>query len=77
VPDVVVPGAGLLGERGDHEGIASALARLSADPALRRQMGERARENVKERYRAASLLERMTELYDELLRERNGVEDRA
>jgi glycosyltransferase involved in cell wall biosynthesis len=73
VPDVVVPGAGLLAERGDHEAIGTALARLSADPALRRQMGERARENVEERYRAASLLERMTDLYDELLREKNGA----
>ena len=77
VADVVVPGAGLLAERGDHEGIAAALARLSADRALRREMGATARANVASRYRAESLLERMADLYEELLRERNGVEGRA
>ena len=77
VADVVVPGAGLLAERGDHEGIAAALARLSADRALRREMGATARASVASRYRAESLLERMADLYEELLRERNGAEGRA
>ena len=77
VPDVVVPGAGLLADRGDHEGIAKALADLAADGALRREMGATARANVASRYRAESLLERMADLYEELMRERDGTQGRA
>jgi glycosyltransferase involved in cell wall biosynthesis len=69
VPDVVVPDAGLLAERGDHEGVAEALARLAGDGELRRQMGAAARAHVASRYRYEALLERMTDLYERLLSE--------
>ena len=74
---MVVPGSGLLAERGDHDGIAAALARLSADGALRHGMGATARANVVSRYRAESLLERMADLYEELLHERDRTRGRA
>jgi glycosyltransferase involved in cell wall biosynthesis len=77
VADVVVPGAGLLAERGDHDAIGTALAGLAADRELRRQMGERARDHVQSRYRAESLLERMTDLYQVLLSEKNGTGRRS
>jgi glycosyltransferase involved in cell wall biosynthesis len=72
VPDVVVPGAGLLAEREDHEGVAQALARLAADAGLRREMGESARAHVASRYGYETLLDRMTTLYEQLVRERRG-----
>ncbi len=70
VAEVVVPEAGLLVERGDHDALGSALARLAADPALRRDLGEGAREHVRSRYGWESLVTRTTELYERLLRER-------
>jgi glycosyltransferase involved in cell wall biosynthesis len=67
VADVVVPGTGLLAERGDHEGIARALVELSGDAERRREMGERARAHVGARYRSEALIERITALYERLL----------
>lgn len=67
VADVVVPGTGRLVENGDEEGLAAALAQLAADPAQRREMGARAREHVRRRYRAERLLADIDELYQELL----------
>jgi glycosyltransferase involved in cell wall biosynthesis len=69
VPDVVVPGTGLLADRGDHEGIARALVELSGDPALRQAMGARARDHVRARYRYEALLANMTSLYERLVDE--------
>jgi glycosyltransferase involved in cell wall biosynthesis len=77
IPDVVVEGAGLLAERGDHESLGRALARLCADTTLRRQMGEVARANAESRYRPELLLERMTALYDQLLSRRYACADTA
>jgi glycosyltransferase involved in cell wall biosynthesis len=67
VPDVVVPGTGVLADRGDHEAVARALADVARDGAGRRDMGTRAREHVAARYRYEALIERMTELYERLL----------
>jgi glycosyltransferase involved in cell wall biosynthesis len=72
VPDVVVEGAGILAERGDHDALAAALVRLAADPDLRRRMGARAREHVGGRYRAETLIARITDLYERLAAERAG-----
>ena len=71
VPDVVVDGAGVLAEREDHEGIGEALARLAGDPGLRRALGATARTHVAGRYRADALIERMTDLYERLVRARD------
>jgi glycosyltransferase involved in cell wall biosynthesis len=70
VPDVVVSGAGLLAERGDHEALALALRELAGDLARRREMGGRAREHAAARYRWELLVERMEGLYEGLLAER-------
>jgi glycosyltransferase involved in cell wall biosynthesis len=75
VADVVVPGTGLLVERGDHEGVAAALADLAGNGARRQGMGAAAREHVRERYGYATLLARMTALYERLLAARPVAPD--
>jgi len=70
VPDVVVPGTGVLCDRGDHEALGLALVELARDPGRRRAMGARAREHAAARYRWERLVERMEGLYGRLLAER-------
>jgi glycosyltransferase involved in cell wall biosynthesis len=72
VPDVVVDGAGILAERGDHEALGAGLARLASDGVLRRAMGATARAHVMRRYRYEALVQRMTDLYERLLAERSA-----
>jgi glycosyltransferase involved in cell wall biosynthesis len=67
VAEVVVPGTGRLVENGDEDGLAAALAELADDPALRREMGARAREHVRARYGADRLLTDIDALYRQLL----------
>lgn len=54
---------------GDADGLARAAVELLADPALRRQMGERARARVLARYDLTRLIDDVAALYDELLAE--------
>jgi glycosyltransferase involved in cell wall biosynthesis/SAM-dependent methyltransferase len=70
VSDIVVEGTGLLAAAGDEAGLAEAMAKLAADPGLRRQMGARARTHVGERFAAERLLEDVDGLYSRLLGER-------
>jgi glycosyltransferase involved in cell wall biosynthesis len=68
VPDVVRDGVdGLLVEPGDREALADALARLAADPELRRRMGEAGRERVLPRYAVERLIDDVDGLYRRLL----------
>jgi glycosyltransferase involved in cell wall biosynthesis len=67
VPEVLVPGTGLLARAGDHAGLAAAVVRLAADAQLRAQMGMRAREHVRRTFAIERLLRDMEALYDELL----------
>jgi glycosyltransferase involved in cell wall biosynthesis len=67
VPEVVVPGTGLLVKRDDVAGLAHALVDLAADPERRRAMGARARTHVSAQYDATTLLERIAGLYEELV----------
>jgi glycosyltransferase involved in cell wall biosynthesis len=72
VPDVVVPGSGVLVPRGDEAALADALVRLAGDPDLTRAMGARAREHVLGRFSIERLLADLERLYDELLARRAG-----
>jgi glycosyltransferase involved in cell wall biosynthesis len=67
VPDVVVPGAGLLVPAGDHAGLADGLVRLAGDPATRAEMGTRAKRHVTSTFSIERLLRDIAALYDELL----------
>ncbi len=71
VPDVVTDGVdGFLVEHGDVEALAERLARLAADPELRRAMGEAGRERVLQRYAVSRLIDDIDRLYRSLLEAR-------
>jgi glycosyltransferase involved in cell wall biosynthesis len=70
VPDVVLPGSGVLVERGDHSALAEGVAQLARDPELRAQMGDRARDHVTRSFSIERLLRDIEALYEELLRRR-------
>lgn len=71
VPDVVRDGEdGFLVEPGAADELADRLARLAADPELRRRMGEAGRARVLERYSVQRLLGDMDSFYRELLAEK-------
>jgi len=73
VPDVVRDGEdGFLVELGDLDAIAERLARLAADPELRRRMGAAGRERVLPRYSVERLIDDVDGLYRRLL-EQKGV----
>jgi glycosyltransferase involved in cell wall biosynthesis len=59
---------GFLVERGDASGLAAALRRLLDNPELRRQMGEAGRRRVQTVFAWDTQIERLTELYEDLLR---------
>jgi len=68
VPDVVADGTdGYLFPVGDVNAAADHLARLAADPELRRRMGEQGRERALARYRVPRLVEDVDRLYRALL----------
>lgn len=70
IPAVVLDGeTGLLAEPGDPAGLAEALGRLSADPALRRRLGEAGRRRFAERFDAERMAEGYARLYAGLLEE--------
>jgi glycosyltransferase involved in cell wall biosynthesis len=71
VRDVVRDGeTGLLVEAGDTDAIASAFARLAAEPSLRRAFAEAGRADVRTRYSVDRLLGDVDDLYRRLLHER-------
>jgi glycosyltransferase involved in cell wall biosynthesis len=64
VGDIVVPGeTGLLVPAADPDALASALARLLADPELRRRLGAAGRERARERFDLPALRAAHLELY--------------
>jgi glycosyltransferase involved in cell wall biosynthesis len=70
VSDVVVPGTGRLVPSADVERLAGALSELAEQPALRLELGARAREHVRSRYAAERLVGDVDRLYRELLASR-------
>lgn len=67
VADIVTRESGLLAPPGDELAIAEQMTRLAEDPNLRRRMGARAREHVRERFSGSRLLADIDALYSELL----------
>ncbi|MGQ9590776.1 MAG: glycosyltransferase family 4 protein [Planctomycetota bacterium] len=60
---VEATGGGLLAEPGSARDLAEKLAKLLADPALRRELGERGRAAVLERFSARRMAEETSESY--------------
>jgi len=64
LPEIVVEGeTGFLVERGDVQGLRSAIARLLANPALRAKMGAAGRERVRKLFTWEHCVDRLQELY--------------
>ena len=73
VPEVITHEVnGLLVPPGDIEALAAAVARLMGDPALRRQLGEAARETIATRFSIGTAVERLIGIY-----RRFGIEPRG
>lgn len=58
---------------GDAAGLARAIARMHADPGLRRRLGEAARKDVEQRYAWERIAEKAFGLYRSLARERRDA----
>jgi glycosyltransferase involved in cell wall biosynthesis len=67
VPDIIADGSGLLAPAGDERAIAALIAKIAADARGRRQMGQRARQHVRERFSVERMLEDVDLLYRRLL----------
>jgi glycosyltransferase involved in cell wall biosynthesis len=64
LPEIVVEGeTGFLVERGDVQGLRSAIARLLANPALRAKMGAAGRQRVKKLFTWDHCVDRLQQLY--------------
>ncbi len=61
---------GLLIPAGDRRALAESILRLRAEPALRRQLGERARARILERYTWRHVGERLLAMYRQVLETR-------
>jgi glycosyltransferase involved in cell wall biosynthesis len=72
IPEQVADGeTGLLVEPGDVDGLAAALRRLAADPALRRRLGEAGRARAEEAFDLPAFRRAHLEVYSrELARRR-------
>jgi glycosyltransferase involved in cell wall biosynthesis len=60
---------GLLVTAGDAEALAAALRRLLGDPSLRETLARRACERVTDEFSPRTMTRRVTEIYEQLLRE--------
>lgn len=66
-PEVVIPDeTGYLVQPGDHQDLAEKLARLIADPDLRKRMGEAGRRLVDPAFRAETMVEQTDAVYCQL-----------
>lgn len=68
VPDLIEDGVhGLLVDRGDHHGVADAVARLLRDPALAGSLAEAGRERRRAEFDVDTTVRNLEQLYVELL----------
>jgi N-acetyl-alpha-D-glucosaminyl L-malate synthase BshA len=73
LPEVVTDGeTGFLSEVGHVDKMADDAARLLSDPALRSEMGQRARESAISRYRTDIIIPKYIEFYEKVLRKTAG-----
>ncbi len=68
---------GLLVPRGDEEGLAAALERLLAEPALRRTYGDAGRRSYERRFTAERMVDETEAIYRDLLSRGASLEGRA
>ena len=71
IVELLADGAGLLVDVGDVEGLAGALGRLLADPALRAELGARGRERA-QRHDAAAMCRATERVYRRVLADAHG-----
>ena len=64
IPEIVTPANGLIVASGDSTALAAALERLANDPALRAQLGARARDLVVEKFDRTSCALRIAPLFE-------------
>ena len=67
LPTLLDDGAGLLVERDDPVGLASAIELLLADKATARQLAQRARAVIAERYELSTVARRLEDIYERAL----------
>ena len=74
LPTLLEDGAGVLVEPDDAHGLARAIDRLLADRGLARDLAQRARAVIEERYELSAIAKRVEEIYDRALtaQGRNG-----
>jgi glycosyltransferase involved in cell wall biosynthesis len=73
VPEVIQDGrSGLLVPPGDVDALAKAVKDLIESRELRERLGTRARERVRQEYSTERMLERYSDLYEEVLAKRAG-----
>jgi glycosyltransferase involved in cell wall biosynthesis len=65
-PDLLTPGAGILVPPGNSSALADAMQCLAADPALRRKMGQAARERYLKLFSPDAVLAMLTSTYSRL-----------
>jgi glycosyltransferase involved in cell wall biosynthesis len=75
-PEVVIPGkTGYLAQPGDLLAVSDKVCALLSDPDLRRRMGEEGRRLVNPAFRAETMVQRIADLYQELIaRNRERIE---
>jgi len=67
-PEVVIPGkTGYLAQPGDLLAVSDGVCALLSDPDLRRRMGEEGRRLVNPAFRAETMVQRIADLYQELI----------
>ena len=68
VPEIVFDGGALIIPVGDAPALAAAIRQLTSDPALRRKLGDQARNSVICKYTAENVLPSLADAYWRLLR---------